>query len=202
MTDLFRVTTLMNGFPGAPGYNNLFFIHADPPSTAAQQAVTKVRAFWEAVANQFAAGWTYQIQSDVAVVSDVDGTISSFISTTPPAQSTGAGSGAYAGGAGAHVSFLTTGVVNSHKVRGGLFLVPLNGSAYDATGTLGSITLAQFQTAAEGLRTGAGPALAVWSRPFELKPPATKPPTRAGSSFAVTATRVVDKTAILRSRRD
>lgn len=201
MTAMFRVTTVTTGYSGAPGYTNLFFIHSDPPSTGAQAAVTNVRAFWEAVAASFCQGWNYAIQSDVAVVEDTDGSISSFISTTPGTQSIFGNAGGYSAPSGLAIDWLTNGVVNNGHVQGRSFMVPLTGAAYQADGTLNSSEVTKFTNAGNALRTASGPTFCIWSRPFT---PSVAHPgvARAGSSWPVTAVRVPDKAAVLRSRRD
>jgi hypothetical protein len=202
MTSMFRVTTHTTGYTGAPGFTNFYFIHADPPSTQAQLAVTNTRAFWEAVGGSFPDSWHYAIDAAVAVVEDVDGTISDYVTTTPPSQSVVGNAGGYSAPSGLCIQWKTTGVVNSRLVRGRSFMVPLTSAAYQNDGTLNSSEVTKFQTAATTLRTNTGPTLCVWARPFDPVPPATTPAHRDGSSHVVTASSVADKVAVLRSRRD
>lgn len=201
MVAMLRVTTRTTGYPGAPGYTNMFFAHTDPPSDAAADAVVAVRLFWETVAASFCQGWNYQILADVAVVESSDGSIDSFIATSPGAQSTFGNAGGYSAASGAVVDWLTDGVVASHRVQGRSFMVPLTGAAYQADGTLNTSEVTKFTNAGNALIAGADTIFGVWARPFTPKPGDSRP-ARLGTFHPATAARVPDKAAVLRSRRD
>lgn len=201
MAALLRATVVQTGYPGSPGYTSLYAVHTDPPSTAAAALVSAVGVLFNAISAQMCTGFTWTINSDVAVVEDTDGSIDSFISTTPPTQSVFAPSALYAGASGAVVDWLTNTVVNSRKVMGRTFFVPLGGNAYESNGTLTSAARTVFLNATEAYRTTPGIIPAVWSRPYTAVPGKPRP-TTPGSTAPITARRVPDMAAVLRSRRD
>ena len=96
-----------------------------------------------------------------------------------------------AAGVGACVTWLTGGIVNSHRVRGRTFVVPLRRSAYDATGTLDAPFLDILDDFAAAM---VAIPVAVWSRPVAGGSP--------GSVWPATSYRLRDKVAYLSSRRD
>lgn len=198
---MFRVTTQFSGLTGLPGYCNLHFIHADPPTTQAQNAVNNVRAFFESVITLAPSPMTYQINADVAEVDEIDGSIDSYVPTTPPAKSAVSPAGTYSAPTGGCVDWLTSGVVASHRVMGRTFLVPLVSTAFQVDGTLSTSAITTITNAANALRVATGPTLCVWARPFEPEEGDDRP-ARAGSAHPVVAVRIPDKSVVLRSRRD
>lgn len=201
MAALFRATVVQTGYSGAPGYTNLYAVHSDPPSTGAQDLVDAVFALFNNIAPQMCQGWAFSIQSDVAVVEDTDGSIDSFISTTPATQSVFAPAGTYSSPTGAVVDWLTNTVVNSRKVMGRTFFVPLGGGSYQADGTLATATVTALNAHTATYLAAAGPTKAVWSRPYTAVPGKPRP-TTPGSTAPIVGRRVPDKAAVLRSRRD
>ena len=96
-----------------------------------------------------------------------------------------------AAGVGACVTWLTGGIVNSHRVRGRTFIVPLEVSQYDVTGTLTLAAQTFLEDFADDMLTA---DVGVWSRPFGAG--------GNGSFWPATSARIRDKVAILTSRRD
>lgn len=104
----------------------------------------------------------------------------------------GSGAGASAAGVGAVVGLETATVINGHRVRGRIFVVPLSTSAYDAVGTLVPDAVTALTDFGEALNAA---GLVVWHRPPVIGQP-------GGQQVPVATVRVRDKVAILRSRRD
>ena len=90
-------------------------------------------------------------------------------------------------------SWLTTTPATSRLVVGRTFLVPMGVQAYQSDGTIVDSSRTGLQTAANVLVAATTPTMVVWRRPVG----------GAGGSVApVTAARVSDKVAVLKSRRD
>jgi len=207
MTGMFQVTATWTGMPGQPGYTNLYFIHSDPPSTGAQNAVNNVRTFFAAVSSLIPSVVSIQVSPTVKVMDDSDGGLTDIISvaTAPTAVAGGAAGSQWSGPVGACVDWDTAGLHGytgeARRVRGRTFLVPL-GAVFDA-GSLNDSFVTTIQTAATALRTATGPTLGIWARPRPAKPLATPPrPLLPGEIFPVVANHVPDKSVVLRSRRD
>lgn len=189
-----RVTVQWSGFAGAPGYSNFFF-SGDGGGDAAQDARLRVIAFFEEIRPVLPEDVRYTVPNEVAVIDEQTGMVDSFLNVGTPggATGTGTGSGPYSAASGAVVTWNTNGVRNGRRVRGRTFVVPLIGSAYQSDGTLGTTALQDLNdAAAEMVGTGFDSGFGVWSRPRNGD----------GAFYEVTGHRVVDKVAVLRSRRD
>lgn len=190
---MLRVTSEWTGFLGAPGYTNFYF---DAFAEQDRQAVVdSVRAFWEGVSNWLPATVRIRVLGEVAIVNHLTGEVDAFQQLTSPTQVSGIGQGAYSSATGAAVTWLTDGVRAGRKVRGRTFIVPMAGAgAFDSDGSLGAAALTGINSAANTLLTNR--ALIVWCRPT------AGAGVGDGAKYEVTAQRVVDKPAVLRSRRD
>lgn len=207
MTGMFQITSTWSGFPGAPGYTNMFFIHADPPSAAIQQAANNVRAFWAGVASIIPTTVSILVSPTVKVLDDAHGDLTDILSVaTPPAAVAGSAAGTqWSGPVGMGVDWDTTGVHGfpgkTRRVRGRTFIVPA--AAIFESGSPNDAFVTTIQTAATTLRTATGPTFGIWARYRPAKPLATPPtPELLGAIFPVTANHVPDKSFVLRSRRD
>ena len=182
-----RYRLVWQGFPGAPGYTNLYcldsFILTFAPA---------VRTFMEAVKAGFPTGLSIQYPSSYDVIDDSTGNIVLTNSLTPPANTGGTGAGNYAGSAGAVVNWLTSDFVAGHRKRGRSFLVPIVAAQMDTAGSLNNTFQQTIQTAGTALITATAPNFVIWRQPTPGFP---------GSSHAVTACTVPDLAAVLRSRR-
>lgn len=199
MTDLARVTINWTGFPGAPGYTNLYF--APAAGGTVNQAVVDAAA---AKAHNWLTAWistippvaTVTVDPTVETIAYENGELTGFWAATPGAGRVGTGASTYSAPAGACVSWYTAGIRNGRKIRGRSFMVPLATTAYDTTGTLDATRLTSWKTATTTLIANTDAAkLAVWSRPSSSG--ATD-----GIAYDVISYQIPDKSAILTSRRD
>lgn len=189
-----RVTAQWSGFPGAPGYTNLFFMAGGGLITDAQQVVDRVRTAFGNLVPLFPSSMNIQIQAEVPVIDEDTGIITEFRTVTPPASIGGGGTGSYSGPSGAVVTWRTNDLRNGRRIRGRTFLVPLAGSAFDAQGSLNSGSLIAINAFADELIGGdLDSELVVWSRPTGGS---------GGVAATVTSATVPDLAAVLRSRRD
>jgi len=204
MTDMFQVVTHWGGFPGAPGFTNMFFEHSDPPSTGAQNAVDNVRAFWNTNKGLLPSVVQLQVDPLVKIINAETGDLTDIITVaTSPATVSGTAADAYPAPAGAIVNWSTTTIHATRRVRGRTFIVPCADVVFGPGGSLVDTFVAPINAAATALRTATGPTFGIWARPVKAEPLATPPVAgRAGAFAPATGNSVPDKTCILRSRRD
>lgn len=189
-----RVIAQWSGFAGAPGYSNFFFT-GDGGSDAATESRLRVISFFNELQSILPEDVRFTVQNEVAVVDEQTGMVDSFLNVGTPGSGSagGNGSGPYSAASGAVVTWNTAGVRNGRRVRGRTFVVPLANSAYQSDGTLGTVALGNLNDAAEAMvGTGFDSGFGVWSRPRN----------GSGAFYEVNGHRVVDKVAVLRSRRD
>lgn len=170
------------------------FCQVDAGTPAAQAQVDAMDAFWEAIKAILPSDVSIAIDNSLADIESTDGTITGYESVVPAAAHVGTSGTPYSGATGAVIEWLTPGVVNSRVVRGRTFLVPLALGAFDNAGSLSSSTLTTLKDAATTM-AGAMTGLSVWHRP-------TTKAAADGDAWAVSAIRVPDLAAVLRSRRD
>lgn len=188
-----RVRVLMQNWPGAPGYINLY-------ETSDVVDHAPYRTFFDSIKTMLPTGMTVQVPGTGDLVNEGSGDIVGSYSFTQPPVVTATGTGSYAGGAGAVVDWLTSGVVAGRRPMGRTFLVPLVGSFMDSNGSLSTTAITNLESAAAALVAAMTPKFLVWSRPFAGGPGGT-PAARLGTVHAVIAGRVPDLAATLRSRR-
>ena len=205
MANMLKVTARWDGFVGAPGYSNFYFVDSNPSASfdaGAAAAATSVEAFFTAVKHLFPPALNVTVQSDVPVVNDATGEIVDFTSagTRTAIQGTHV-AGAYSAASGAVITWRSVGVRNGRRVRGRTFLVPLANTAYESNGSLvaGAITSMGNATGAILNPATGTSSLGIWARPVKDANGATTAP---GAWFDVANATVPDRVAVLRSRRD
>lgn len=189
-----RVTAVWQGFPGAPGYTNIFF-DAFGADDFVDAEVARVRSFFNSLLIRFPSSVTISVSPEVSIFDEVSGELLGYSTADEtPDDVEGQGSSSYSGPSGAVINWSTDTVNRGRRVRGRTFLVPLADAVYDSSGTLSTAALNDLRDAAEILMgDGDGPQFVVWSRPRD----------GAGGALApVTSYRVPDMAAVLRSRRD
>lgn len=192
---LFRVKARWTGFSGAPGYNVFHFDAAtEGAGPDAQACVDALRTFYTALVGRLPSAVRIDIEGTVEIIEESTGTLTSFVQVTPGASIVGTATGGFSSATGACINWITDGVRNGRRLRGRSFIVPLGGTSYDSDGTLGGPTLTALQDAANALAESPVD-LQVYGRPSSAG-------AADGYAEGVTSTRVADKTAILRSRRD
>lgn len=192
---IYRYKMLWSLPTGGPGVSTMFAF----PDTTEQVFADAVRAFFSDILNvatahdMLPAGAAIQGDAIVDNIEVTDGLLASSVPITPPAVITGTGSGNYSAPSGAVVTWLTGLVHQGRRVRGRTFFVPLASTAFDSTGTLATSFLNQARTAATAyVASAANPC--IWARP--------DPGTTNGAAFTIAAGTVLDKAAVLTSRRD
>jgi hypothetical protein len=194
MVNIWRVTATWGGGKIGTGYTNLFFTGG---IGTVQQAADSARAFlqtaYSSAAGFLPSGISISFASGVDEVDPANGELVTTLPITAPITITGGDTGVYAAVAGACVTWLTQGVITGKRVRGRTFLVPMGAGGLQNDGTLSTAGQTAIQNAANTL-IAAAPEFCIWRRP-------TSKAANNGSSHAVLAFRVQDKTAFLTSRR-
>lgn len=189
-----QITVQSTGYTGAPGWTKMKFMGSLAPAEASTGAAN-FRTFLNAAGTTtMPSGATWTFLSAYQTFDSSGALDGEFALTTVPSAVTGAASGAYAGGAGCVVNWLTDSFVGGKKIRGRTFLVPLHSAAFQADGTLADGFKASLQTAANTFALST-PQPAVWSV-RDLGGSIVR--TIAGMKGAT----VPDRAALLRSRRD
>lgn len=191
-----RVEVVWSGFVGGPGMSVFYLDNGSNVATF----LTAVKAFFDALATRLPNDVTISYPGSGDGINDTDGALVSSWTATPPAPTVGTGAGSYSAPSGAWVAWQTAGIVRGRRVQGRTFIVPLHGQEYDTDGSLVASFVAALNTAAATL-VGLNPpqGILVWSRPVR---DAQGNITAVGSSHLMTGSRVRDKVATLRSRRD
>lgn len=190
MPNIFQIKSVINGFTGGPGYNQLYF-DASGDSLGAQSAADAVKAFWNSLSVQMPNTVSIAVQSDVNVLDDSTGDLQSVVTVTGGTVGPGGSSAPYAAGVGACISWTCSEVHLNHRLRGRTFVVPLASAGYQSDGTLVDAVRSAIQTNAATLL--AHEDFGIWGRPVN----------GANGLFGLAqAVNVRDKVAILRSRRD
>lgn len=194
MALLWRCQARWTGGQIGQGFTNLHFTAG---ISTAQLAMDATRAFFSTclgvTGGNLPTGISIAFPAGVEELDDVDGQLVRVIPVTAPANVNGSDAAAYSAVSGGCVTWLTQGVIAGHSVQGRTFLVPLGASGYQTDGTLATIILSQFNSAAAAL-ISAAPEFTIFRRPTTVA-------AQDGSSHPVLAQRVSDRAAILRSRR-
>lgn len=168
-------------------------------------AVESVSKFWQSIAPMLPPSVHITPERVGDTIEDTTGALTgSWVGGVVTASVGGAG-GAYSAPTGAVVTWLTTTVLDGKRVRGRTFVVPLAGVDYEADGTLAVGTLSGLQAPAAQLILEQSASFVIWHRPFKGRAAtATRParPAHLGGHGLVTASRVPDLAAVLRSRRN
>lgn len=199
MPTVYRVTSVWQGFAGAPGYTRLSFLDLTT-SAALNAAGTATRSFFFALTGLIPAGTTIQVSPVVDEFDAASGLLtgSDTMSTTPALVTSTSSGSRYAGGSGFVVSWSTDSIFRGHRVKGRTFIVPADGLAFQADGTLDPTTITTAVGAATSL-VNATSELAVWSRHFETISGHLEQ--TDGAVVPVLAASVKDSASQLRSRR-
>lgn len=195
MTSLNRVLITWTG--SSVVGNSVSVLHFSASDNAAPP-VAAIKSAFAAAANCFPQGLQITIPNTGDVIEDTTGNLTGTWSTTGGGAILGSTARPAAAGVGACIGWNTGGIVTGkagkpHRLRGRLFLVPLQVDMYDTDGTIAPAQMTNLVNFANALQAS-GP-LAVWHRP-------TTPGGTDGNSYGVISSKIRDKVAYLSSRRD
>jgi len=198
MAPIARIKVRLSAFSGAPGVMTFYCLD---PATFRPGLV----AFMAATAPLMADTVVCTTEAAGDIINDANGDITGSWFEGAEVIHNGATGGAYSAASGAVISWNTTAVVNSRRLRGRTFIVPLGGAQNEGNGTLSSAFLNSIRSNAATLIAASPGQMLVWSRPVEagtFTAAGVAVPPRAGSSASVASATIRDKVAVLRSRRD
>ena len=198
MANIDRVRVALTGFPGGPGVATMYGL-------SGPALFPFVVALWGHLAVVMPPDVSIRVEPSGDTINDADGTLTGGWSIAPVTGVVGAAAGAYAAPAGACITWLTSDILDHHRVKGRTFVVPLGLANYEADGTLTSGTATGLATAGAEFVTGTAGNAVVWHRPRKARAATLTLPARVarvGGHAIITGSRVADKVAVLRSRRD
>lgn len=190
-----RVRVTLSGWTGGPGLATYYYrpeVVDEVPLLAMCQAVADgVHDAFAGLLTMFPAFMNIQVNSPVDVLDSATGTLTDSFGITPPAAVVGT-AGALAGPQAAMlcINFLTSTIVNGHRVRGRSFIGPLK-AAGDADGTPTSTQLTQMDEFGDDLEVTPNHQV-IWHRPVGGS---------GGQAVDVTSHVTSDRFAVLTSRR-
>lgn len=187
MPTLERVLVTWQNWAGAPGVGHHYFV------SGTTNKCVSLRAFYNSVAPSVPNNTAIQVQNVGDIIDVQSGLITGGWSESAVSVVTAAGTGAYAGGSGAVVNWLSATVVAGRRLRGKTFIVPLVVNAFDTSGSLSSTYQSSVQAAADALVSATLGSYVVYHRPTAAG--------NDGASGQIYAARVPDLAAVLRSRR-
>lgn len=192
MAGLIRLTTVWQGFLGAPGYTNFYCHDAGTNQTAvADSFANSVQTFWLAVNGYLPAAVSVDISQVWQAIDDETGDILTEGNRTQNQSPVVGNSGAvYAGNAGFAINWGTDVFIRGRRLKGRTYIVPSAG-AFSTDGTLSDAALTAILEAATALSMESEQRMKIWHRPIEGA---------GGSSSYVSSVAVSDRAAILRSR--
>lgn len=166
MPNMIRIASRWDGFPGSPGYTNLYGVD-DLANTAAQaQAMyDRIHAFWLTVNGYLPSGVSIVVSPVYELVDEATGQIvSEGTVTTPGATITGNNAGNYAGNAGLAVNWQTDSYIGGRRLKGRTYFVPFTG-IFENNGTLAQAAITDMVARVTAL-IGAQDMFLVWHRPI------------------------------------
>lgn len=190
MTDILRMTSRWDGFPGAPGYTNFYSEIQGAVATQAQAMSGEIRTFWNSLNGYLPAVASVLVLPTYQVIDDATGNITAEGDVATPAALVDGNSAAqFAGNSGVLVEWRTGVFIAGRRLKGRTYLVPFIG-IFDTDGTVSAGARDAIQDAVDAVWSGAF-NMVVWHRPVAGS---------GGSSALVTSGTVRDRAAVLRTR--
>jgi len=195
MTDLARIRVPWSGVRGGAAVSTFY-------TAGAPADLAPFSGFFTSIKDLLPSSVVISFPNSGDIIDDVSGDLVGAWTTASEANVTCTNTGVYAAPAGAIEQWHTDVILDSHRLRGRTYLVPVCAAQLQNNGTLEDGLPAFIGGFADTLVSNLSGTLRVWHRPIKARtgPPAVEE--RAGNSAPVTSTLVPDKVAILRSRRD
>lgn len=193
-----RIRVALTGFTGGPGVMTFYCADAStfvgPLRTWLIQATAVMPDSVQA-----------QIEGIGDVLESTTGQISGQWTASGGLPVQGQSTGPHSAAAGFLIGWETGIYLSGRRLRGRTFIVPASPDMFDSSGTLNPISAAAVKADADALVAATTGNFYVWQRPRLAKPAdgSRKAITARGGGYGtVTGTRVPDRGAMLRSRRD
>jgi len=190
-----RLKIAWSGWPGQPGYTQLYF---DPASPVPLTAVSALLTTWKAYTPN---SLSWSIPNGGDTIDETTGDLTGSWSNGSAAIVTGGGGGgSLVGSSGAVISWRTSSIIDGHRPHGRTYVVPMLAVAFDTDGTITSSCQTTLLNGALSFVTAAAGAFEVWHRP-KRDPNPPHAIIRPGGRAPVTGALVPDLAAVMRSRR-
>ena len=165
-------------------------------------AVASIHTFWDALKTWLPNNVHVQVVPSGDTIEDTTGDLVGTWAADPVTEVVGVYAGAHAAPVGACADWITATILDLHRLRGRTFIVPTAQNAFQDDGTLGVDFLAALDAAQTAFVIAQDASFVVWHRPraAQVGPPVVA--ARLGGHGLVTGSRVTDKAAVLRIRRD
>lgn len=186
MADISQVQAVWSGFLGAPGVSSFFVQTTDVD-------VEPFITFFEDIKAIFPSDVRIDLEPGGSVIQVETGDLMGGWTASPSAYVLGTGSDIYSAPSGALVRWLTEDFVDSRRVIGRTFLVPISASLFDGSGNVSDTARDLVDVAATALVSALGNDLVIWHRPKGADD---------GSAHVVTEGFAPARPVVLRSRRD
>jgi hypothetical protein len=190
VSEIARIRSVWGNFKGAPGYTNFYSNDVVAPSTMRDAVV----AFWAAMQPSLPAGVTVTTEPTGPVIDAATGDLTGVWASGTTQMATGSDAGQYAAPVGMVIRWNTASFIDSRRVIGRTFIVPLGNGNFDADGSLANTLVSGTLTKAAALISAASGDFTIWHRPH--------PGQDDGHACDVINAFIPDKTVVLRSRRD
>lgn len=164
---MFEYRAVWNVTGGGVGYSVFHVREGVTPDveTAANAFATDLRAGLVTLGGDLPNDVSITFESEARELDIATGTLIDVHPVTAPAAVTGVQTGTYAAPAGARVDLITSSIVNSRRLKGHTFIVPLAATSYADNGQVSSSARGRLTTAFEMFRDELDMySLAVWSR--------------------------------------
>jgi len=194
---IMRVRFTITGLTGLPGLHTTYWTGASstPVAADALDVVARVRAFWNTIKNNMAAGTTIAINQNVDVLDQVTGTLTGQLAPGTVTSVVGSGTSSLPSATMMLLKYQTSTIVNGRRLQGRSFIGPLS-TLCNTAGDVTPANNALLLTGSNDLTTGpTASSLVVWHRPTDLLP-------AGGSTAPVVSFATNTEFSVLRSRRD
>lgn len=198
MTTLYRTRVQWTGFPGGPGIST-FYGQIDSGLTA------DLHTMFAALAGYLPTDVDVQVENAGDAIEDTNGDLTGAWSTDSVLTIAGTNGDGYSAPVGAELVWLTSTILDGHRVKGRTFLVPIGSTSFGTDGALNATDQAAILAIAETFIAATVGNLVVWHRPRVAKAATAYHPAvtaRSGGHAPVLGTEVPNKAVVLRSRRD
>ena len=181
MANLARVRALWSGEDVVgPGVTTLYF------EESGSGFVADTVAMFETLKALFPIGTVITVPNDGDLIDVATGELSGSWTDAAAGPVTAPGSGLYAKGVGARISWRTSGIRNGRRVKGSTFLVPMVGTNLGTDGQWLPGIATQLNTAANALVADTSQVLCIYSKPGGGLPGQSSPVTSALATTAIT----------------
>lgn len=197
MASVNKVTALLTGAAGLPGYQNLYFSSAGSVMTSAEatDVCGRVRAFWDSLKAYLAVGVQVDVDGTVEAYDAASGNLLGVQAVSAPASVVSTGTALLPPATQGGLRFKSGTVVSNRILQGRTFVGPLTTNAATSGGKPTSALITQLATAGGLLATGGTASVhLVWHRPG--------PAHSGGQSAGVISYIAATDFWVLRSRRD